>query len=84
MTKALKLGSMLYSCPQNWVKFINDLETRKAHDDSRGGFTIETINQELSFYGATYYEETPGAEKGRVEFEDESCYSLFVLKYGGE
>ena len=78
MTVSLQLGSMLYSCPANWFRFIRDLETRTGQQD---GFSVEQLNQELSRFKAQYID---GSSKPKVDFADEQCYTLFVLAYGGE
>jgi hypothetical protein len=74
------LGEMLLSCPRGWQNFINDLKLRVEHNETEG-FSTEEINRELRLFRAKMY------ESGRnifVEFSDESCYTLFVLKYGGQ
>ena len=78
MTVSLKLSSALYSCPTNWVRFIEDLRNRRVKQTVSEGFDIATLNQELARFKAHYIPAT------RVDFEDERCYTLFVLKYGGE
>ena len=78
MTVSLKLGSMLYSCPANWVRFIEDLRNRGVKQTVSEGFEIDTLNQELKPFKAHYIPAT------RVDFADERCYTMFILKYGGE
>ena len=78
MTVSLKLNSGLYACPANWVRFIEDLEDREVEQTISGGFEIDTLNQELKPFKAQYIPAT------RVDFASEKCYTMFVLKYGGE
>ena len=78
MTVSLQLGSMLYSCPANWFRFIRDLETRTGQQD---GFSVEQLNQELARFKARYIEDD---KQTRVDFADERCYTMFMLAYGGE
>jgi len=80
MTVSLKLGKYLYLCPANWSRFINDLETQTEHD-CEDGFSIGILNQELSRFKAQYIDSD---KQSRVDFANEKCYTLFVLKYGGE
>ena len=78
MTVSLKLSSGLYTCPVSWVNFIRDLKDRGVKQNNFEGFDIATINQELKQFKAQYIPAT------RVDFANEKCYTLFVLKYGGE
>ena len=78
MTVSLKLNSGLYACPANWVRFIKDLEDRGVKQTISGGFETDTLNQELKPFKAQYIPAT------RVDFASEKCYTMFVLKYGGE
>jgi len=78
MTVSLKLNGGLYACPANWVRFIKDLEDREVEQTISGGFEIDTLNQELKPFKAQYIPAT------RVDFASEKCYTMFVLKYGGE
>jgi len=79
MTVSLQLGSMLYSCPANWFRFIRDLETRTGQQD---GFSVDQLNQELLRFKAQYVD---GVNlPSRVDFADERCYTMFILVYGGE
>jgi hypothetical protein len=80
MTVSLQLGSMLYSCPANWHRFIKDLETRLNHNDIEG-FSVDQLNQELSRFKAQYIEDDV---RPRLDFADERCYTMFILAYGGE
>lgn len=82
MTVSLQLGSMLYSCPANWINFINDLRKRGVNQNSTHGFDIDTLNQELSRFKAQYVD---GVNlPSRIDFKNEKYYNLFVLRYGGE
>lgn len=78
----LELGSYLYSCPKNWVKFIRYLEKSKAEKDPDGGFSIETINCYLERFGAKYQDNPDGT--GFVIFESKRHYLLWVLVYGDD
>ena len=81
MTVRLKLGSYLYTCPLVWQNFIKDLDRRAIERDSTSeGFSIDTINQELAPYSAQYIQID---HQSSLDFADESCYSLFALRYGG-
>lgn len=82
MTVSLWLGSMLYSCPANWVNFIQDLRKREIKQNDTHGFDIDTLNQELSRFNAQYIDDVN--LPSRVDFKNEKYYNLFVLRYGGK
>lgn len=83
MTVSLKLGAGLHSCPANWVKFIKDLRDRGVEQTVSEGFEVDTLNQELEPFKAQYIN-SDGDNRSRVDFANEACYTLFILKYGGE
>lgn len=70
----------MIECPLGWQRFIDDLQ-RRLPFDSRDGFSIGTINQELAVFRANFYE---SGRNSFVDFTSEKCYNLFVLKYGGK
>ena len=77
MTVSLRLGDGLSLCPTNWQNFIRDLRDRGVEQNNLEGFDFDTLNQELKQFKAQYIPQT------RVDFANEKCYTLFVLKYGG-
>lgn len=83
MTVSLKLGAGLATCPTNWVKFIKDLRDRGVKQNRFEGFEVDTLNQELESFKAQYVK-GDGNNRNKVDFADEKCYTLFILKYGGE
>ena len=83
MTVSLKLGAGLATCPTNWVNFIKDLRDRGVKQTVSEGFEVDTLNQELESFKAQYVKDD-GNNRSKVDFADEKCYTLFILKYGGE
>lgn len=80
VTRTWLIQEYMRDCPQGWQQFIEDLESRISFDD-REGFSIDTLNSELEPYQARYYE---NGRNSFVDFADEKCYTLFILKYGGK
>lgn len=78
MTVSLKLNQALYLCPANWNNFIKDLRRRGVEIGAQDGFEVDTLNRELAPFKARYTNQL------RVDFENEQCYTMFVLKYGVE
>lgn len=78
MTVSLKLKRSLYLCPANWNNFIKDLRQRGVEICDQEGFAVDTLNRELALFKARYTNQL------RVDFENEQCYTMFVLKYGVE
>jgi hypothetical protein len=80
VTRTWFISEYMSDCPLGWQQFIEDLKTRVSLD-LRVGFSIDTLNRELEPYQARYYE---SGCNSFVDFADEKCYTLFVLKYGGK
>jgi hypothetical protein len=76
MTVSLKLDRSMYLCPVSWINFIKDLRHRNVEQNTFEGFEIDTLNRELKPFKAQYI------PSERVDFANEKCYTLFVLKYG--
>lgn len=75
------LYDQMARCPKGWQNFIEDLQTRLPFD-SREGFSIKTINSELSPFCAVYNDTSHLIST--LDFADERRYNLFVIKYGGQ
>lgn len=78
----LELGSFLYACPNSWVKFIRYMEKAKAEKNPDGGFSVETINCYLKWFGAYYEDKQDGT--GCVVFKSKKHYLKWVLVYGDD
>ena len=74
------INDSLYESPLGWQRFILDLKNRLPFD-SIEGYSIETLNRELEPFQARVYE---SGRNSFLDFADERCYTLFVLKYGGK
>lgn len=74
------INDSLYECPLGWQRFILDLENRLPFD-SIEGYSVETLNRVLEPFQARVYE---SGRNSFLDFADERCYTLFVLKYGGK
>jgi len=82
VTRTWTMGSILLESPTGWQNFIHDLEQRIPDMEYvDGGFSIETLNKELEPYHARYYEH---GHNSFVDFYNDKCYTLFVMKYGGK
>lgn len=82
VTRTWTMGSILLECPTGWQNFIHDLQQRIPDmEDIDVGFSIGTLNKELEPYHARYYESSHNCF---VDFYNEKCYTMFVLKYGGK
>lgn len=79
MPKTLKLGSLLYMCPPVWYNFIKELRNQGVEEENDDGFSVETLNRELSAFDAHYYYI---GNTGYVDFQTESSYVAFLLTYG--
>jgi len=77
MTKPLviKFSDSIDSPPVAWKNFIVSLEKKYSRSN---GFYPHELDRELAPYGAKCYTST-----GTIEFDNESGYSLFVMKYSG-
>lgn len=67
-------------CPTGWKNFISDL-FKNIDIDPKEGASVEIINQVLGLYKANY---TDYGRYAHLDFKDEKCYNLFLLKYGGQ
>ena len=74
----INLGSTLTLCPPEWVRFINELDELYGVNKA-GGHDLDVINRELQPYEATLRIEQPFYN---LDFQHESGYAAFVLRYG--
>ena len=74
------INDSLDESPLGWQRFISDLKNRLPYN-SREGYSIETLNRELEPFKARIYE---SGCNSFLDFANERCYTLFVLKYGGK
>ena len=79
MKRTWPLNPILDCCPPGWKEFIRKLEEKKDYDCPEG-FSEHLLNLELAKYRAKLY-----TVRGHyfVDFFDERCYTIFLIKYGG-
>jgi len=74
----LQLSDRMSKCPDVWQKFIK-YQQRHRLNNLEIGVPQHIIDEELAKFKAVWVEEDPYVV---VDFRNEGCYNLFVLKYG--
>lgn len=73
------ISEYMADCPQSWADFVYHMQ--EIHNKKpRDGVSVEQLNDGLRKYKARYIE---NGRTARLDFYDESCYTLFLLAYGG-
>ncbi len=74
----ITLGTMLYLCPQPWINMITYMADNEYPTNSRGGYSVKTINTVLGPYRARYIK---GINNNMIIFETKKHMVAWILRF---